>query len=325
MLPWTEMLVLPLVWLAAAIAGAVYSAQYGVPASVALRAFPAFLLEVTFFTVLGVESLRKRVDKLPPWSVATLLVVCALAPYMAASLAFGSFNWRAVAWIGGLAAVASFWHVLLPRKPAVDIFFVIFVAVIALTRVLRHQYVAPHPRVPLEILGQLMWIRTGIFVLLSVRRVQGVGFGFWPDKWEWGIGAMHYLMFLPVGAVLASIIGFAHPHLPTAGWERTPIVAVGTFFGILWVVALGEEFLFRGLVQQWLGEWLKNPWIGLALASLLFGAVHLWFQAFPNWRFAILAAIAGVFYGLAFRKAQSIRASMVAHALTVTTLRLFFS
>lgn len=319
------MLVLPVVWLVAAIAGAVYSVQYAVPSHIALAVFPAFLLEVTFFCFLGVEGLRKRVEKFPPWAVALILTSAAVAPYSAASLALGSFHWHGFLWIGGLAAAASFWHVFIPRSGASDVAFLIFVAIVALTRVLRVQYGAPHPRVPLDILGQLMWIRTGAFVLLSVRRVQGVGFGFWPGAWEWMIGATHYLMFLPVAAVLASLIGFAQPHLPSSGWERTPIVAVGTFFGILWVTALGEEFLFRGLVQQWIGEWLKSPWAGLILASLLFGSVHLWFRAFPNWRFALLAAIAGVFYGLAFRRAQSIRASMVAHALTVTTWRLFFS
>jgi len=319
------MLLLPVVWLLAAIAGYIYSVQYGVPYSIALAAFPAFLLEVTFFCFLGVESLRKRIDKLPPWVVATLLTTAAVIPYSAASLALGSFHWRAFAVIAGLAAAASFWHVLLPRSAASDVAFLLFVAVIALTKILKSQYISPHVRIPLDILGQLMWIRTGAFVLLSVRRVQGVGFGFWPEGWEWMIGATHYLMFLPVAAVLASLIGFAQPHLPTSGWERTPIVAVGTFFGILWVTALGEEFLFRGLAQQWIGEWLKSPWAGLILASLLFGVVHLWFRTFPNWRFALLAAIAGIFYGLAFRRAQSIRASMVAHALTVTTWRLFFS
>jgi membrane protease YdiL (CAAX protease family) len=58
---------------------------------------------------------------------------------------------------------------------------------------------------------------------------------------------------------------------------------------------------------------------------LLFGAAHFWFRTFPNWRFAAVAAVAGVFYGLAFRQARSIRASMVTHALTVTAWRLFFS
>jgi len=53
--------------------------------------------------------------------------------------------------------------------------------------------------------------------------------------------------------------------------------------------------------------------------------VHLWYRPFPNWRIAILAAVAGVFYGLAYRQARSIRASMVTHALTVTAWRLFFT
>jgi membrane protease YdiL (CAAX protease family) len=46
-------------------------------------------------------------------------------------------------------------------------------------------------------------------------------------------------------------------------------------------------------------------------------------RAFPNWRFALLAAVAGVFYELAFRRARSIRASMVTHALVVTTWRVY--
>jgi membrane protease YdiL (CAAX protease family) len=53
-------------------------------------------------------------------------------------------------------------------------------------------------------------------------------------------------------------------------------------------------------------------------------SVHLWFRTFPNWRLAILAAVAGVFYGAAFNRTKSIRASMVTHALVVTTWRVFF-
>ena len=320
-----RMAVIPWVWLAAAIAGFIYSAQYGVPRDIALKAFPAFLLEVTFFLFLGVESLRKKIEKLPHGAVALLLTSAAIVPYLAATLAFPPISWRALLWLAGLAAVAAFWHVLLPRNGAVDVLFVIFVGVVAFAKIWKGLYPMPHPRVPLSVLGQLMWIRTGAMALLTVRRVQGVGFGFWPKAVDWRIGAVYYLMFLPVGAAVAFFIGFAQPHLPTSSWERTPVIAVGTFFGILWVVALGEEFLFRGLVQQWLGDWLKSPWAGLVIASLLFGGVHLWYQAFPNWRFAVLAALAGVFYGMAFRKAKSIRSSMVAHALTVTTLRLFFS
>jgi len=44
-----------------------------------------------------------------------------------------------------------------------------------------------------------------------------------------------------------------------------------------------------------------------------------------NWRIVPVAACLGLFCGLAFRQARSIRASMVTHALAVTAWRLFFT
>jgi membrane protease YdiL (CAAX protease family) len=111
--------------------------------------------------------------------------------------------------------------------------------------------------------------------------------------------------------------------MPHFGWERSAIV-VATFFGVLWVLALGEEFFFRGLLQQWMTAWLGD-WPGLLVTSLLFGSVHLWFRKFPNWRIAAIAVLLGIACALAFRQARSIRASMVTHALVVTTWRVFFS
>jgi len=103
------------------------------------------------------------------------------------------------------------------------------------------------------------------------------------------------------------------------------VLVVINFFGTLWVLALGEEFFFRGLLQQWTTRWLHSEWAGLALTSVVFGSVHLWYRPFPNWRIVPVAILLGVFCGLAFRQAKSIRASMVTHALTVTAWRLFFS
>jgi membrane protease YdiL (CAAX protease family) len=201
----------------------------------------------------------------------------------------------------------------------------VLLGAVFLTKVFGSLYVQPDPRLPLEILGKAMWIRTGAFALLSVRRIQGVGFGFWPSLREWKIGALFFLLMLPVVAALAWWIGYGKFHPPTTSWLRTPVIVVFYFFGGLWVLALGEEFFFRGLLQQWMTKWLHNDWAGLIVTAVLFGAVHLPYSFFPNWRFALLAAVAGVFYGLAFRQASSIRASMVTHALTFTTLRVFFS
>jgi len=318
-------MILVLFWLACAIAGYVYSLQQNIPASIALAVLPAFLLEATFFYILGNERLRTRVEKFPPAAFAALLTLAAIAPYCAASLALGSFRWQSFLAIAGLAAAASFWYVLLPHKAGSDVLFLVFIAAVVLTKVFNHLYINPHPKVPLNTLGQLMWIRTGVFAMLSVRRVRGVGFGFWPAAREWKIGAIYYVLFIPVAAALAWWIGFAKPRMPGFGWEKTSLLMIATFFGVLWVVALGEEFFFRGLLQQWTTAWLANEWAGLIVTSLLFGAAHFWFRSFPNWRFAGLAALAGVFYGLAFRQARSIRASMVTHALVVTTWRIFFS
>ena len=319
------MLALPLIWLACAVAGLLYAGQQNIPFRLALMALPAFLLEATFYAVLGIERWRARLEKLPPVAVAAVLTLAAVIPYCAASLAFGSFQWRALVWIGGLAALAAVWYAVLPHKAPVDLAFLLLMALVVLTNILRKQYVNPAPKLRLDELSALMWIRTGAFAMLSVRRTKGVGFGFWPGRWEWMIGASYFLAFLPVVAGAAWAIGFAAPHAPVASWDKTTVLAIGTFFGVLWVLALGEEFFFRGLLQQWMGEWLGNQWLGLLVTSVLFGAAHLWFHAFPNWRFAILATLAGVFYGLAFRQAHSIRASMVTHALTVTAWRLFFS
>ncbi len=316
---------LPLVWVACAIAAYLYSQQQNVPWATALAAFPAFLLEATFFYILGSERLRARMERLPSVAIATALTLAAVAPYCAASLALGSFRWQSLAWIAAVAAAASFWYVALPHRPASDLLFLFLMALVVLTKLFHRFYVSPHPKLPLETLGQLMWIRTGAFALLSVRRVKGVGFGFWPAGKEWGIGAMYYAMLVPIAAAMAWALGFAKPHAPALDWQRATLLGLGTFLGVLWVVALGEEFFFRGLLQQWMTAWLTSEWGGLVVTSLLFGAAHLWFRTFPNWRFAALAALAGLFYGLAFRQARSIRASMVTHALTVTTWRMFFS
>jgi membrane protease YdiL (CAAX protease family) len=84
------------------------------------------------------------------------------------------------------------------------------------------------------------------------------------------------------------------------------------------VLALGEEFLARGLLQQWISDWTGRPGVGLALASIAFGSSHLWFRDFPNWRWAILTTALGWFCGKAYNEAGGIRAAMVTHALVVT-------
>jgi membrane protease YdiL (CAAX protease family) len=44
----------------------------------------------------------------------------------------------------------------------------------------------------------------------------------------------------------------------------------------------------------------------------------------PNWRYAILAAIAGIAYGKVFAKSSSVFSSVTCHALVDATKHIFF-
>jgi hypothetical protein len=50
------------------------------------------------------------------------------------------------------------------------------------------------------------------------------------------------------------------------------------FVGML--PALGEELLFRGVIQKHLGEWVKNPHISIFLAAFIFSFIHFQFYGF---------------------------------------------
>ncbi len=296
-----------------------------VPWEAAAAALPAFLVEVASFFCLASERIRARLERLPPPLFATLLTVAAILPYCLATGALHTFKWSALGWIALLAGSVSFWYILLPKKPAADLLLLVFMATVWLAKLFSLWYLSPYPKLYIPVLGQLMWFRTGLFAMLSIRRIQGVGFGFWPKRTEWKIGIAHFLIFLPFAAILAWLIGFASPRTPPLGWEKTSLLAVATFFGTLWVLALAEEFFFRGLLQQWLTSWSRSESFGLVAASLIFGSVHVFYRSFPNWKLAMLAALAGIVYGLSFRRARSIRASMVTHALVVTTWKIFFA
>jgi membrane protease YdiL (CAAX protease family) len=79
--------------------------------------------------------------------------------------------------------------------------------------------------------------------------------------------------------------------------------------GIALLAGLGEEMFFRGVLQAALAERL-GWWLGLALASLLFGLVHAITPAY-----AVLATIMGAYLGGVWIAAGNLLAAVVAHAL----------
>ncbi len=322
---WTEYFISFLaVLIVGSIAAYLYSREKNIPAGIAPAVLPAFLVELAFYMAPGFGAVRQALGRLPGSVLALALTVSAVVPYTVATVRLGAFHLTAFFALAGLAAVVSFWYVALRPRLAVDILFLAVTAAVFLSPLFRMFYPEPARGLPLLILGRLAWIHVSITSVLLIRRLE-TGFGFIPTPHEWRVGLTLFACFLPVGFVLAYVLHFARFHPLPVVWWKMPLIAAGTFAGILWVVALAEEFFFRGFLQQILARNLRSGATALIAASVLFGAAHLPFQHFPNWRFAIIGAAAGVFYGLGFMNTKSIRAPMVTHACVVTVWRLLFS
>jgi membrane protease YdiL (CAAX protease family) len=107
-------------------------------------------------------------------------------------------------------------------------------------------------------------------------------------------------------------------------WWRFAAVAITTFLAMLWVVALAEELFFRGVIERALYDHWRSPVLAVFLSAIIFGAAHLWFHQFPDWRRAVVAAVLGLACGVAYVQTGSVRAPMVTHALVVATWRVLF-
>jgi len=81
-------------------------------------------------------------------------------------------------------------------------------------------------------------------------------------------------------------------------------------------VGLGEELLFRGLVQRDMINLLGWKW-GLLGASLMFMVMHLTWRSIPELGFTFGA---GLIFGYLYYKTRSLTAPIIAHGIGNTVL-----
>ncbi|HET7889896.1 MAG TPA: CPBP family intramembrane glutamic endopeptidase [Candidatus Sulfotelmatobacter sp.] len=158
-------------------------------------------------------------------------------------------------------------------------------------------------------LGNLLLVDAGLYGFVGVRRLSGVGFNFCLQWSDWKSGLRELLFFAPAVLALGMALGFIHPHANVPGVGK----AVATWAGIFVFVALPEELFFRGWVQNLLERRVGRR-AALVVASILFGLSHFNKRsAHFNWRYVLLATIAGIFYGRAWRERRRVAASTITH------------
>jgi hypothetical protein len=169
----------------------------------------------------------------------------------------------------------------------------------------------------------LFCVCVGVYAFAVVRNLEGVGYRLLWRRQDVADGVANFLAFCVFGIPLGLLLHFIHPHFSSASFGQIPL----QFFAIYFTIAVPEELLFRGILQNLLSHSIRrgpHGVYGLLIASLIFGASHLHHAPVPNWRYAILATVAGIFYGYTFRNRQRISASALTHALVDTAWHFWF-
>jgi membrane protease YdiL (CAAX protease family) len=170
-------------------------------------------------------------------------------------------------------------------------------------------------------LAQLLAIDAGIVAFVIWNQTPNVGYRFEYQRAFVRAGLVNFCIF----AVIAIPLGFAIHFIHYSFTLRKLYIAVPVFAGIFLFTALPEEFLFRGLIQNWIERTWGRGALSLLIASLIFGASHLNNgPPIPNYRYFLMATIAGIFYGRAWRSTGSLMASSLTHALVDTIWSVVF-
>jgi membrane protease YdiL (CAAX protease family) len=154
-------------------------------------------------------------------------------------------------------------------------------------------------------------VDVALFLLLVVRplRTFDVGLGLRPRDLGAALVALAALMVvaLPAGYV----IGFLQFNSRWVGLGY----GVSRLFGLIFFVGLPEELLFRGMIQEAFTRFC-GPRVGWIAGSVLFGLTHIVKHAPPlNWRYALLATVAGLAYGWVYRRTGKLAAAALTHGL----------
>ncbi len=278
------------------------------------------LLIPLLFAGCAPERFRALSPSLPlVWRYTVAALLC--APYALVAHAFGIFRWEWFALYAllpvAIAAILDWARVTdeAARGTWQDFFILAALGLAVDLRWLEPAW--PHG---LAAFGKMLLLDAGLYGFLSVRQLDGVGFDLRLQLHDVGIGLREFLFYAPIAILLGLTLRFIHFH---SGWPEA-LRAIGAFVFTFLCIAIPEELFFRGWLQNLLERRLGRS-SALICTAVLFGLAH-WNKRTENlnWRYVLLAAIAGVFYGRAWRAQRRVGASALTHATVDTLWSLWF-
>jgi len=309
-------------WAVLTLTGALFSAWlgYGGRAFAAtLTAFAFFFLVMLFFAARGVES--SLAARFGPGG-GFFLGAAVFLVYLIYALGTNTLAFTRAAAVASLVFIPLALAASARQKPpgAWEDFFILAGVWVAVKFSPSH-WLWPYPGGRLAyVFTVLLCVNVALAAFVLLRHVNGIGYSIgWGHHWSFFILASFFVfgcIAIPLGQGM-HFIEFA-PHW--SQWKSLPFLSLGILFFTAWP----EEFLFRGLLQNMLAQASKSDLAGWWTASILFGFSHITNMGFPNWRYVVLASIAGFFYGWTWRKTGSIFASALVHAAVDVTWHFLF-
>jgi membrane protease YdiL (CAAX protease family) len=271
----------------------------------------ALLTLVPFWAVAFFpQTIGARVRRFPVWAqLASPAVLC--VPYLLVALGSGIFR---VQWFALYALLPAAVAILLWQAAHADAEqhgnWRDFLVLAALGLAVDLRWFEGAWPAHLAIFNKILLLDAGIYGFVLIRQLDGIGFDLRLRFSDLGIGLREAAIYTPIALALGLWIGFLHLHWVWPGLGAIAAAWLFTFF----FIAVPEELFFRGWLQNLLEKRIGR-YGALFVTACLFGLAHFNKRTTSfNWRYVLLAALAGIFYGRAWRAQRRVGASAITHA-----------
>ncbi len=289
-----------------------------------LACFVLILTAFVAFTLPAFVKYLRAIALISPWH-ALAMPFALLVPYLILALGTGTFSILALAKLAAYVALPTL--LVLPDRPhrATSVGWRDFAAMLALALPVGAGWLGGIWIWPEEVyfFRPLFCVCAGAYAFMVVRNLDGVGFRLTFRSADLFDGLANFAAFALPGILLGYALGFiAFRPVAVSFWDFA-----FRLFGTYVTIAIPEELLFRGILQNFLVRSINSErrgLYGLLIAAVIFGASHLHHAPAPNWRYALMATLAGIFYGNAYRTRHRLCAPALTHALVDAVWHFWF-
>ena len=265
-------------------------------------------------------QLAGRARKLPAWTQIAAPALLAI-PYAIVTMDAGSFRWSWLAVYALVPAALALASRAFSRNQ--HTFWPLLAVLILLGLSVDLRWLERAWPAHLSVFNKVLLLDAGIYAFFLLEPIADAGFDLRLRLRDLATGLREFLLYLPIALPIGLATGFLrahafafHPGVLLAEFAQAWLF---TFF----FIAVPEELFFRGWLQNLL-ERRAGRNGALAITAVLFGLAHFNKRAAHfNTRYVVLAAVAGIFYGRAWRRDRRVAASAITHATVDSVWSLF--